>query len=101
MRTASPSSGSAVDRINSICISLAHIIDHESLAQRAPAWLRCLEQVATRPGGAGLAEACAWLAEVIATHPVLQEPAAARLRDGLPIVTEKKTTIFRMTGVQR
>jgi hypothetical protein len=86
MRTASIRNGADSDRVNACAIALRHSIDRRSLQARAPAVLRCLEQLAGHStSGPGLVEAVDWLKEVITTHPVLQEqqPGVGEIRRNL------------------
>ena len=88
MATAPPGPGTAADCVNACTISLRGCIDRRSLEWKFPALARCLDRLAGRTGS-GLAEAVAWLQEVIDSHPVLQEPAAAGMRHELKVLVER------------
>jgi hypothetical protein len=82
--------GSPADRVNAVAMGLRSCLDYRALEYRFPALARCLSQLAGRTGP-GLAEAVAWLHEVIEAHPVLAEPRAAGIRHELRVLAGRIT----------
>jgi hypothetical protein len=97
VRTSSPASGSATDRIHALVITIANLKDGPDAAYRFGSLARSLEAIGDRVksvhrhGGRvdGLAESLAWLRRTIGESPALAEPAAEGLKAELLILARR------------